>query len=193
MMAVCMFLFCNVMITVRNGTSHLFADQYGDSIQIMFGATAESLFQGTRDAISYWPLLSINSSDVLVVVSIPELLLLILARYAYGWVHVMALKKDLPRRRLKTAGATFGEFAAKCEGYHKHGVTSTRNVRASGEFDDTVRGLHATLQDANLSGFSDSDPVQLPPVPQAHYSPPLPESASAGAPITMSASDTEYM
>ena len=35
------------------------------------------------------------------------------------------MKKDLPRRRLKTIGATFTEFEQKCENYDKEAFTTT--------------------------------------------------------------------
>ena len=76
--AVFMFLLVNTMVTVkRNG---LFTDG-GAVTLIMFGTTPGTLFQGAKDALSFWPMMSINLDSVIFVISIPEILLLILARF----------------------------------------------------------------------------------------------------------------
>ena len=49
-----------------------------------------------------------------------------LRRFSYGWIYFLAMKKDLPRRRLKTIGAIYPEFAAKCENYDHSAFTSER-------------------------------------------------------------------
>eukprot|EP00656_Telonema_subtile_P003627 TRINITY_DN11654_c0_g1_i4.p1 TRINITY_DN11654_c0_g1~~TRINITY_DN11654_c0_g1_i4.p1 ORF type:complete len:936 (-),score=191.35 TRINITY_DN11654_c0_g1_i4:271-3078(-) len=158
--AVFMFLFVNTLITVKR--SGLFTDHThaGDQAktQILFGATPETLFQGTKDALNYWPMLSWSTDELLVVISIPELLLLIIARYSYGWVYFLALKKDLPRRRLKTIGATYGEFARKCENYDKEEFTSTRAMRTAEELDAAWEESSFLISDPE----QDSDRKPLP-------------------------------
>ena len=86
-------------------------------------------------------------------------------RYAHGWVHFQALKWDIPRRRLKTIGATFSEFARKCENYAKSGFTSTR------QDDDEYFGddeSYSTLdEDGNPIFISRDDSKQQASAPQA--------------------------
>lgn len=75
--AVFMYLLMNTMVTIkRNG---LFTD--GEAVTlIMIGTTPGTLFQGAKDALTFWPMISINLDTVIFVISIPEILLLILAR-----------------------------------------------------------------------------------------------------------------
>jgi len=126
--AVFMFLFVNTMCTMK--TSGQFLGD-GAKLQFYFGATPETLFQGSSNTLNYWPMISINLKSFLMVISIPEVLLLILARYSYGWVNFLSLMKDLPRRRLKSLGATYSEFARCCENYDKLSYTSTRRKPGS--------------------------------------------------------------
>ena len=151
MTAVLVFLFCNILITIRQGRGHEYSNLYGNTTQISLGFTADYFLQLSKSSVHFWPTLYVNVGHKLALVfSIPETLLLVVARYAYGWVHVLAMKKDLPRRRLKTAGATYAEFAQQCESYHKHPFTSFRNAdlsqeRAQSESDDGVQPTYHTI------------------------------------------------
>ena len=86
-----MFLVVNCMITFKRDS--VFTE--GGQTAILIGATPGTLFQGTKvhlhfcqydlrfflqDALGYWPMISVSIGSLLVVISIPEILMLAVAR-----------------------------------------------------------------------------------------------------------------
>ena len=72
-----MFLAVNTMVTIKH--RGLLTD--GENFQILIGVTPSTLFQGTKEALNYWPMLVVKiESAFLLVISIPEVLLLLCAR-----------------------------------------------------------------------------------------------------------------